>query len=114
MPLEELADEVDGFGIELAAAVKGDRFGAVRVEDVGEDFAHIAKRRRPIDGTKAIVSAQTEVRTRQAIGSVDGWAELGAFGADAAEICRGGLDAAHAHRLAVFALESKPATDAAI
>ena len=94
MPLEELADQVDRFGVELAAAVEGDRFGAVGVEDVGEDLADVAKCGGPIDPAKAIVSAEAELRMGQAIGGVDGRAELGALGADAAEVGRRGFDAA--------------------
>src|ERR1019366_10238425 len=112
--LEELANHVDRFGIELPATVEGDRLRAVGVENIREDFTHVPKRGRPINGTKIVFPAQTNLRLGQAIRRVNGRTELGTLGADAAEVGRRGFDAAHTEHLAVFAFKSQPTADATI
>ena len=86
MALEVLADQVHGFGVELAAAVECDGLRAERVDDVAEYFTDVTKGRGPVDIAKAIVPAQTQLRMREAVGCMDGGTELGTLGADAAQI----------------------------
>src|SRR5262249_26478399 len=114
MPLEELADQVDGFGVELTASIKGDGVGAVGVENVGEDFAGVAKCGVPVDGAEIVTAAETKLGMRQTVVGVNGGTELGALGTDAAEVRESGLDPADALDLAHFAFECQPAAHAAV
>src|SRR5206468_9529133 len=98
---------------ELPAAVKCDGLRAVRVEDVGENLAQVAKGGGPIDRAKAIEPAQAKLRVGESIRGVDGGAKLGPFGTDAAEVGRRRLDAADSNRCSL-AFKPQPAADPTI
>ena len=70
MALEELADQIDRFGVELAAAVEGDRLGAVGPEDGGEDLGDVAEGGVPVGGAEVGVPAEAELGAGEAVGRV--------------------------------------------
>jgi hypothetical protein len=111
MPLEELGDQVSGFGIELAAAIEGNGFGAVGVQDVGEAFRDVSQRSIPVGVLKIVMAAQSDLRLGQAVGRGDGRAELGPLGTDTAEVGGGGFHTADAGDLSAGSFHAQPATD---
>ena len=99
MALEQLADQVDRLGVELAAAVEGDRLRAVRVEDVGEDSrrrsAERCPSRRPETDRAAATQDAAAVR-RSGVWMVG--PSCAPLRTDPAQVGRRVLDAADARR----------------
>ena len=112
--LEELADEVRGLGVELAAAVEGDRIGAVGVQDVGETFGGVAQGGVPagcLELFAALCGGCAGISGGRGRGSL---AEQQALGANAAEVGGGVEDAADLHSRCEVALELATAADATV
>src|SRR5207247_7333419 len=97
--LEQLRGNVDSLRVELSAAIKGDGFRPVLVDDLNEPVGKIMHGVAPGDGTEGAVTVETELRPRQAVRCVDCRSKLGPFGADAAEVGGRVLHAADSHRV---------------
>src|SRR5207245_2393533 len=69
---EELVNHINGLGVELAAAVKGNGLRAVGVQDIGEDLSNIGEGGVPIGSTKAVVATQPILRLSETVGCSDG------------------------------------------
>jgi hypothetical protein len=86
--LEKLDRKESPFGIDLAAAVKGNRIGPMLLDNLSEGFGSMAKGGGPIGLLKALPAIVPNHWPKQAVGGIDSFAEEDAFGANAPEIRR--------------------------
>jgi hypothetical protein len=85
---EELYGEEGSFGIDLAAAVKGNRIGSMLLDNLPENFGRMAKGRGPIGLLKALPPIVPNHWPQQSVRRINGFAEENTFRANAAQIRR--------------------------